>query len=204
MVFKPYKPPTDGGYNAAQYALTDRRVHATVYYLHHEAPEKELSWTDQLIQEAAGYFHVCIEVYGQEFEFGAPSGLFIKTTTRSSGRGYTFKEAVLLGETKLDPEEVQLLYGSLLPQYGKADYDLVWHSCVDFSRTMAEKLGVSDLPAWCRRASDVGKLLISKPEEPRGENSAPHFLGAAERPVGGVEELSPRRKPQSSFSWWMC
>lgn len=110
-----------------------------------------------------GAYHVAIEVYGQEWAYGATSaGTGISVTEPRKDRGHRFCEAIELGTTCLSPGEVGLVILDLAPAWAGTDYDLLSRNCCHFSKALAKRLGVANLPSWIDRMAR-GLEAISAP-----------------------------------------
>jgi len=143
----------------------------------------DLTWGKKFLKDVLGVYHVGIEVHNIEYTFGnyrAPSSRAIGSALsgvcshepRRPGPHCVFKQAVPMGTTSIPAGQVEDICASLGDgEWARSSYNRIHHNCVDFSRTLASRLGVSDIPLWCYRGAMTAKLLGLGGEPPPQDES---------------------------------
>lgn len=109
-----------------------------------------------------GIFHVGVQVYGEEWGFGATdedeSGVY-----PCAPRGHpdhAFRACVWMGPTPFSQSEVRELLADMMQSWRGHEYDFIHHNCLDFADVCCSRLGVGRIPGWIDRfrrlASSVG------------------------------------------------
>ncbi|KAI3675219.1 hypothetical protein L1987_84805 [Smallanthus sonchifolius] len=111
-----------------------------------------LSWT------GIGAFHTGVEVHGVEYGFGchqeSESGVF-ETEPRKCP-GFKFRESILMGTTKLTPNQVQRFIELQSNNYYGDTYHLFGKNCNHFCDDMCYKLTGNRIPKWVNRLARIG------------------------------------------------
>lgn len=111
----------------------------------------------------SGLFHCGVEVYGQEWSYGAcywppgASGVFCRKPKRCEG--HVFSEAVSLGSTTASRLGVAALLEKLKKDWLGRDYDILEHNCVHFSEELCRCLGANNLPDWIKHLANAGAAV---------------------------------------------
>jgi len=109
-----------------------------------------------------GIFHAGVEVYGQEYMygageaeededvsalcFGAMSG--VSTCQPRSCSKHGFRQAECLGLTTLAEKDVEAMVKKLARKWLAKDYRILERNCVTFCRSLCQNLDVETFPAW--------------------------------------------------------
>lgn len=117
-----------------------------------------------------GIWHVAVEVFGQEWSFGAsvndedfpgPSvpGTGVFGCQPRSCSGHSYACSFNMGDTSVDPTQVYHLILSMACVFKACGYDLVRRNCVIFSNELCRRLGVGSVPDWCINLSHCGATI---------------------------------------------
>lgn len=130
-----------------------------------------LSWGKKLTKNILGVYHVGVQVYDMELNFGnyhAPglrrlggeaSGV-VAHHPLMPGPLYAFKEAVALGSTATSHAIVEdLATRAGMSWFQAASYNRINHNCVDFAHHLCALLGVDPPPLWCYRGAATARML---------------------------------------------
>ncbi|KRW99472.1 hypothetical protein PPERSA_07957 [Pseudocohnilembus persalinus] len=89
-----------------------------------------------------GAYHTAVEVYGQEFQYGAhaynESGISANEPMQQNE--FIFRERIRLGKSQLGFIEIQTVLQQLDKEFLGTNYDLFMKNCNHFSFTFAEKI----------------------------------------------------------------
>ncbi|XP_074579270.1 uncharacterized protein LOC141835796 [Curcuma longa] len=109
-----------------------------------------------------GVFHSAIEVYeDEEWSFGyCEEGSGVFNCLPSGNSMYTYRERIVLGETKCSISDVNLILIELSEEWPGRSYNLLSKNCNHFCDTFCERLGVSKLPGWVNRFANVGDAAV--------------------------------------------
>lgn len=136
-----------------------------------------------------GAFHTAVEVYGSEWSFGAPAGpdecgSGISWCPPREDKIHSFREAVLLGHTKLSRGEVLEVLRGLQEHWPAGSYSLLGRNCHHFAEALVRELGCGPLPRWING-------LASGAQEPEGLASI--LLASAGSIVTGLFSAGARK-----------
>lgn len=98
-----------------------------------------------------GAYHVAIEVYGEEWSFGYPGGVFNWPPAENDHHRYC--EAIQLGMTALKPNEVKSLVEELEMFWPGDSYHIQRCNCTHFCEEFSKRLGAGSLPFWVKSLS---------------------------------------------------
>jgi len=105
-----------------------------------------------------GAFHCGVEVYGLEWSFGftdeGGSGVFSCDPGECGDHAY--REAVAMGRTPLQEQDVLLLLSTLAQDWQGEDYDILKQNCCHFSDALCRRLGVGPIPGWITNLAGAG------------------------------------------------
>lgn len=111
---------------------------------------------------AGGVFHMCVQVMGREYSYGAcHSGTGVHSFKPRTDPAHRFRESVPLGITKLSEEEVDMTVRQVAAEWQGKDYHWARRNCWHCSKAFAAKLGVGPLPAWVDELSQVVQVIAS-------------------------------------------
>mmetsp|Transcript_67166 Transcript_67166/g.160861 ORF Transcript_67166/g.160861 Transcript_67166/m.160861 type:complete len:687 (-) Transcript_67166:50-2110(-) len=166
----------------------------------------ELTWGNKMLKDVLGVYHVGIDVHGSEYTFGnyhapnarsigGPNSGVMAHDPRRPGPNYVFKQAVPLGHTRLQPQEVENLCGTMGgTSYSKAAYNRIQHNCVDFSQELSERLGGAEIPLWCYRGAATARLFGWGLEKDENDAPAENRSAAAAPPAPPTPHTTPTNK----------
>lgn len=109
-----------------------------------------------------GLYHTAVEVYDKEYSFGYAeqgSGVFGCLPTKCNLHQY--KEAVSLGQTSLNVDEVKQILREMALDYQAQTYELLTRNCHTFCQDFAKALGVDPLPGWITRFPKIGSTTVN-------------------------------------------
>ncbi|KAL8205254.1 hypothetical protein R6Q57_008805 [Mikania cordata] len=111
-----------------------------------------ISWT------GIGAFHTGLEVHGVEYGFGchqeSESGVFEIEPRKCPG--FKFRESILMGTTKLTPNQVQRFIELQSNNYYGDTYHLFGKNCNHFCDDICYKLTGNRIPKWVNRLARIG------------------------------------------------
>uniref|UniRef100_A0A7S1QEH9 PPPDE domain-containing protein n=1 Tax=Neobodo designis TaxID=312471 RepID=A0A7S1QEH9_NEODS len=143
----------------------------------------DITWGNTILGPLGlGVHHTGVEVYGREYSFGrSTSGTGIFEVTPKKCSPHTFRESIVLGQTKMAPEAVRALVRTSAGDWIGTRYHIARNNCNIFSGFFANELLSADgpamtehpplavhqvfdgprglcavLPAWVNRLADVG------------------------------------------------
>eukprot|EP00873_Tetraselmis_striata_P001339 jgi/Tetstr1/421603/TSEL_012544.t1 len=109
-----------------------------------------------------GIFHSGVEVYGVEYAFGGheynTSGIFA-TNPRDAPGPVQFRESIVIGETTLSQQEVQLLVHRLGETFKGNRYHLLERNCNHFTDELSMQLTNKHAPGWVNRLAALAVLV---------------------------------------------
>lgn len=136
---------------------------------------------DLLLWCGLGIFHSGIQVHGVEFAYGGhdyeASGIFATSPKDAPGPGtlhlesvlvhhlssslctVVFRQSMLVGETTLTAEEVQMLVQTLGQTYKGNRYHLLQRNCNHFANDLAYQLCGQHAPGWVNRLAHIAVAL---------------------------------------------
>lgn len=104
-----------------------------------------------------GAFHAGVEVYGLEWSFGfSEDGSGVFSCTPGECGGHSYREAVCMGETPLQEEDVMVLLSTLAQDWPGSDYDILRRNCCHFSDALCRRLEVGQIPGWVTNLAGAG------------------------------------------------
>mmetsp|Transcript_81182 Transcript_81182/g.181634 ORF Transcript_81182/g.181634 Transcript_81182/m.181634 type:complete len:184 (-) Transcript_81182:157-708(-) len=109
---------------------------------------------------AGGFFHVAIEVWEQEWNYGgSQKGTGITSVSPGKDPAHNFRASIPLGLTELSKRQVQEVILEFAGEWQGTGYDCIRRNCCSFAQALAQRLGVGPLPGWvdrlCRTAAGV-------------------------------------------------
>jgi len=111
---------------------------------------------------AGGAYHVAIEVYHQEWNFGFTiAGTGVAAVHPGGHPAHRFFKSVPLGLTDLSKEEVHAAVQVLMKEWQGDSYHCLKRNCCGFAKELAERLGVDPLPKWVDRLSRTAEGLLT-------------------------------------------
>lgn len=121
-----------------------------------------------------GIFHAGVEVYGQEYMFGAVEGpdcydgtlhkSGISTCKPQACGKHTFRQAECLGLTTQTRAQVDATIERMAAQWSADDYRIFSRNCVTFCRDFSQRLGIRCFPDWVDSLARVsGERQILQP-----------------------------------------
>mmetsp|Transcript_5409 Transcript_5409/g.7316 ORF Transcript_5409/g.7316 Transcript_5409/m.7316 type:complete len:199 (+) Transcript_5409:327-923(+) len=106
-----------------------------------------------------GIYHSGVEVYDSEYAYGAhdfsSSGVF-ETAPRTTPGTAGFRGSVLVGRTRLSPQEVEDLCDQLGDEYRGNQYHLLSRNCNHFTNSLTKELTGKSSPGWINRLAYLG------------------------------------------------
>ncbi len=141
---------------------------------------------DLLLWCGLGIFHSGIQVHGVEFAYGGhdyeASGIFATSPKDAPGPGtcvhhnttircikspthhsnthtVVFRQSIMIGETGLSPEEVQMLVQTLGQTYKGNRYHLLQRNCNHFASDLSYQLCGQHAPGWVNRLANIAVAL---------------------------------------------
>jgi len=100
----------------------------------------------------AGAFHVGIEVFRCEYQFGFRSeGTGVTKSKPGEDSNHHFRGSISLGRTRLTKAEVEVALRELAKEWRGHHYSTIRKNCVHFAHIAAQRLGVKPLPDWVDR-----------------------------------------------------
>lgn len=100
----------------------------------------------------AGAFHVGIEVFRCEYQFGFRSeGTGVTKSKPGADSGHHFRGSINLGRTQLTKAEVEATLRELAKEWHGIEYDVIRRNCFHFAHVAAQRLGARPLPDWVDR-----------------------------------------------------
>jgi hypothetical protein len=142
----------------SQFDSEDSAVYLNIYDL-----SEDWLRTNDIFQEAlelGGAFHAGVQIYGREWSFSTTG---VDYTCPRQNEVHVYRESILLGYTKYDPEEVAaILQLEMFPKWPGRSYDLLSRNCCSFSRSFCKRLTGEFIPDWVDR---LPRLLsvVTKP-----------------------------------------
>jgi len=110
----------------------------------------------------SGAFHAGVEVIGQEWSYGyTPCHTGIVFCDPMGNTAHRYREAIVMGKTKLSAEQVENLLEEMAKEWPGTDYDLLQHNCCHFCDAFCRRLGVGPLPVWVTNLAVVGANLVA-------------------------------------------
>nr|XP_004238234.1 deSI-like protein At4g17486 [Solanum lycopersicum] len=142
-----------------------------------------------------GIFHSGVEVHGVEYAFGAhdypTSGVFEVEPRKCPG--FKFRKSILVGTTKLDPNQVREFIEHQAAAYNGDSYHLIVKNCNHFCKDICHKLTGKKIPKWVNRLAKLGSAFnCMLPEALK--------VAAVEDEPNGPEYDSEKRRLRSAFS----
>lgn len=135
------------------YGPGDTPVFLNVYDLTH--------MNDFIYWAGFGVFHSGVEVHGVEYAYGVhdlpTSGVFEVEPGQCSG--FKFRKSVLVGTTRLDPNEVREFFERHTATYTGDTYHLVMKNCNHFCEDICYKLTGKKIPKWVNRLAKLGSTF---------------------------------------------
>lgn len=111
---------------------------------------------------AGGVFHVAIEVWDQEWNYGATvKGSGVTSVLPGKDPGHRFRGSIPLGYTELAKCEVLEAVLELSDEWPGRSYHCIRRNCCAFAQALAERLGVGPLPGWVDRLSRVAAGVVT-------------------------------------------
>jgi len=110
----------------------------------------------------AGAFHVAIEVFRYEYQFGfRPEGSGVTKNKPRQNANHHFWGSINLGRTQLTKGEVEEALRELAKEWRGYHYDALRHNCCNFAHVAAQRLGVKRLPDWVDRLPQLAAEALS-------------------------------------------
>merc|ERR1719253_750220 len=134
-----------------------------------------------------GAYHTGVEVHGREYVYSqsGPRALSgISTHAPKRHDVHVFRQTLLLGHTKLAPEEVVQIIEQMARAWTAGKYELLNHNCCHFCDEFCQRLGVGCIPKW----------VYSLPEALSALQSS---WGTAAKLVGQLLPVLPASLPAS-------
>lgn len=157
------------------------------------------NWVTSNLIQLGGAFHAGVEVYQSEWSYGT-EGIF-KAVPRNH-EYHVFNQSVHMGNTRLEPAEVQQILRDMAPIWGAGAYDLMRKNCCTFADDFCRRLGVGPLPAWVNRLAQVGARTLLTVQQ-IAASLAPAGIGPEEDGYelleGGISN-SPKYSEQLSIA----
>ncbi|KAL6996696.1 hypothetical protein U1Q18_006824 [Sarracenia purpurea var. burkii] len=108
-----------------------------------------------------GVYHSGVQVHGVEYAFGAheypTTGIF--GVEPKQCEGFTFRKAVLIGWTEMDPAEVRGVMEELAEVYKGNAYNLITKNCNHFCNDACVRLTGNPIPSWVNRLARIGTFF---------------------------------------------
>jgi len=122
------------------------QVFLNVYHLNDDW--KQANTVSKQVFGIGGAFHAGIEVHGLEWSYGGDG---ISCGPSRTHQVHVYHESILLGETTLSMEDVQIVIQLLGRQWIGEEYDLFEHNCCNFSDALSWELVSDSIPNWVTR-----------------------------------------------------
>jgi hypothetical protein len=106
-----------------------------------------------------GAFHAAIEVYGNEWSYGAEG---ISCSEPRSHQVHVYHESILLGETTLTAQQVRRLVTCMGSKWLGQDYNLLENNCCNFADTLSMKLVGDHVPGWVMRFPQLASKAANR------------------------------------------
>lgn len=143
-------------------------VELNVYDLQHpDNPEAVSTLNGYLYTFGVGLYHSGVCVYGVEYAYGghphAHTGVF--TTPPKKAPDARFRQTLLIGFTRLSPDDVAELVQAMSAIWLGNTYNLLTRNCNHFASDLCERLTGKAAPEWVNRAAWLGekaKFLLPK------------------------------------------
>lgn len=107
------------------------------------------AYNRRVLPLGAGVFHVGIEVFGCEYQFGFRSeGTGVTKSKPGKDSSHRFRGSINLGRTRLTKTEVEAIVLELAKEWRGRHYNVLRRNCAHFAHITAQRLGVKPLPDW--------------------------------------------------------
>jgi len=108
-----------------------------------------------------GAFHTGIEISGKEYAFGGHDYSFtgVFEMEPRAAYGAIFREAVLLGETNLSRQEIQIIIDELSAEFVGNSYHPFTRNCNSFSNELSIRLFGNPIPGYINRLPYIGSIF---------------------------------------------
>eukprot|EP00382_Lankesteria_abbotti_P004263 CAMPEP_0113848134 /NCGR_PEP_ID=MMETSP0372-20130328/2288_1 /TAXON_ID=340204 /ORGANISM="Lankesteria abbotti" /LENGTH=204 /DNA_ID=CAMNT_0000817543 /DNA_START=106 /DNA_END=720 /DNA_ORIENTATION=- /assembly_acc=CAM_ASM_000359 len=117
---------------------------------------------------STGAFHAGVEVYGEEFAFGAthdPSWPGIVRCVPKEHPMHVYRETVNMGMTSLTCDQVAFLVDNVLQaEWPGTSYHLLRKNCINFADQFCCLLGVGSVPLWIKNLQLTASRAAEKIE----------------------------------------
>lgn len=108
-----------------------------------------------------GVFHAGVEVYGEEWCYGATeedrSG--VCAVRPRCHPQHTYRATVPMGPTDLNTDQVDDLVERLAEEWPGRQYDLIHNNCLSFCNALLKELGLRRIPGWIDRAARAASFI---------------------------------------------
>lgn len=134
-----------------------------------------------------GAFHAGVEICGEEWSYGyTEEGTGVFCVPPRGSENHTYRQSLEMGETDMQPEDVQALIERLRETWIGRDYDLLRHNCCHFSDELCKELGVGPVPVWVTNLAGAGATLNGGVWEVASKAQSAAIIAAAK--AGEIDE----------------
>jgi hypothetical protein len=122
-----------------------------------------------------GVYHSGVFVFGSEWSFGGGqgSGTGVFSSTPKDVPNAVFKEAIVIGETRMKYKEFQTLIEKMKREYAQTSYHLTGRNCNHFANDLCKRMTGNSIPSWVNRAASIGNLFSGLVPGADGGNPVP-------------------------------
>lgn len=169
--------------SASSQDICDNVVVLNIYDV---AGASAINRVNQLLRPVGtGLFHAGVQIYGEEWSFGASAAedesAWSLSFAGSSGRSgevtdallctgvfsceprgcepHRYRESVVMGRTRMSPDEVRELLDLLQEDWLGLHYDVLRRNCCHFADSLCQYLGVGPVPAWVTNLAGAAATL---------------------------------------------
>lgn len=101
-----------------------------------------------------GAYHVGLELYGAEWQYGwCTDGSGICNTAPRGNAEHTYLKSLPLGRAKASSNDLDNILRSLADDWLGCDYNIANKNCIHFAKLLAERLELKELPDWILKLS---------------------------------------------------
>jgi len=116
----------------------------------------DFSGFNQLFDKSFGAFHVGLELYGVEWQYGwCQEGSGICNAAPRGNMEHSYYKSLYLGRSDIDSNDFDQMLRNQADQWLGHEYNIASKNCIHFAQKLTELLGLDELPEWLIRLSSM-------------------------------------------------